>query len=175
MNTTSFVTGGAGFIGSHIVNHLLKQGHKVIVLDDLSGGDKDNINPEAIFYEGSILDVELINTLFEKYKFSYIYHLAAYAAEGLSHFIRNFNYQNNLIGSINLINASINHNIKCFVFTSSIAVYGTNKLPLTETQYPQPEDPYGIAKYAVELDLLNAHKMFGMECGRYIYESNFRE
>ena len=163
MNTTSLVTGGAGFIGSHIVNHLLKQGHKVIVLDDLSGGDKDNINPAAIFYEGSILDVDLINTLFEKYKFSYIYHLAAYAAEGLSHFIRNYNYQNNLIGSINLINASINHNIKCFVFTSSIAVYGTNKLPLTETQYPQPEDPYGIAKYAVELDLLNAHKMFGMD------------
>lgn len=163
MNTTSLVTGGAGFIGSHIVNHLLKQGHKVIVLDDLSGGDKDNINPAAIFYEGSILDVDLINTLFEKYKFSYIYHLAAYAAEGLSHFIRNYNYQNNLIGSINLINASINHNIKCFVFTSSIAVYGTNNLPLTETQYPQPEDPYGIAKYAVELDLLNAHKMFGMD------------
>ena len=163
MNTTSLVTGGAGFIGSHIVNHLLKQGHKVIVLDDLSGGDKDNINPAAIFYEGSILDVDLINTLFEKYKFSYIYHLAAYAAEGLSHFIRNFNYQNNLIGSINLINASINHKVKCFVFTSSIAVYGTNNLPLTETQYPQPEDPYGIAKYAVELDLLNAHKMFGMD------------
>ncbi len=163
MNTTSLITGGAGFIGSHIVNHLLKLGHKVIVLDDLSGGDKDNINPAAIFYEGSILDVDLINTLFEKYKFTYIYHLAAYAAEGLSHFIRNFNYQNNLIGSINLINASINHNIKCFVFTSSIAVYGTNNLPLKETQYPQPEDPYGIAKYAVELDLLNAHKMFGMD------------
>lgn len=163
MKITSLVTGGAGFIGSHVVNHLLKQDHKVIVLDDLSGGDKENINSAALFYEGSILDVNLINILFEEYKFSYIYHLAAYAAEGLSHFIRNFNYQNNLIGSINLINASINHKIKCFVFTSSIAVYGTNTLPLIETQYPQPEDPYGIAKYAVELDLINAHKMFGMD------------
>ena len=163
MKITSLVTGGAGFIGSHVVNHLLKQDHKVIVLDDLSGGDKENVNSAALFYEGSILDVNLINTLFEKYKFSYVYHLAAYAAEGLSHFIRNFNYQNNLIGSINLINASINHKIKCFVFTSSIAVYGTNTLPLIETQYPQPEDPYGIAKYAVELDLINAHKMFGMD------------
>jgi len=163
MEITSLVTGGAGFIGSHLVNHLLKQGHKVIVLDDLSGGDKENVNSAAHFYEGSILDVNLINTLFEEYKFSYVYHLAAYAAEGLSHFIRNFNYQNNLIGSINLINASINHKIKCFVFTSSIAVYGTNTLPLIEIQTPQPEDPYGIAKYAVELDLINAQKMFGLD------------
>ena len=163
MKITSLITGVAGFIGSHIVNHLLKQGHKVIVLDDLSGGDKENINSAAVFYEGSILDVNLINSLFEEYNFSYVYHLAAYAAEGLSHFIRKFNYQNNLIGSINLINASINHKVKCFVFTSSIAVYGTNTLPLTENQFPQPEDPYGIAKYAVELDLINAQKMFGLD------------
>ncbi|GGX05022.1 NAD-dependent epimerase/dehydratase family protein [Aquimarina muelleri] len=163
MKITSLVTGGAGFIGSHVVNHLLKQNHQVIVLDDLSGGDKENVNSEALFYEGSILDVTLIHTLFDTYKFTYVYHLAAYAAEGLSHFIRNFNYQNNLIGSVNLINASVNYDIKCFVFTSSIAVYGTNTLPLVETQFPQPEDPYGIAKYAVELDLINAHKMFGMD------------
>ncbi len=163
MKITSLITGGAGFIGSHVVNYLLKQNHKVIVLDNIFGGNKGNVNSEAIFYEGSILDVNLVNSLFEEYKFSYVYHLAAYAAEGLSHFIRNFNYQNNLIGSINLINASINHKIKCFVFTSSIAVYGTNTLPLIETQHPQPEDPYGIAKYAVELDLINAHKMFGMD------------
>ncbi|WP_074407367.1 NAD-dependent epimerase/dehydratase family protein [Aquimarina megaterium] len=163
MKITSLVTGGAGFIGSHVVNHLLKQNHQVIVLDDLSGGDKENINPAALFYEGSILDVTLIHTLFDEYKFTYVYHLAAYAAEGLSHFIRNFNYQNNLIGSVNLINASVAHEVKCFVFTSSIAVYGTNTLPLVETQFPQPEDPYGIAKYAVELDLINAQKMFGMD------------
>jgi UDP-glucose 4-epimerase len=163
MKITSLVTGGAGFIGSHVVNHLLKQDHIVIVLDDLSGGDKENVHSAAIFHEGSILDIKLINVLFKEYKFSYIYHMAAYAAEGLSHFIRNFNYQNNLVGSINLINASINHNVKCFVFASSIAVYGTNTLPFKETQQPQPEDPYGIAKYAVELDLINAHKMFGMD------------
>jgi len=162
MQINSLVTGGAGFIGSHLVNHLISLNHNVIVLDDLSGGTKENVNTNATLHIGSITDADLVNDIFDKYKFTYVYHLAAYAAEGLSHFIRNFNYNNNLIGSINLINASVNHNIKCFIFTSSIAVYGTNKLPLIETQKPHPEDPYGIAKYAVEMDLENARKIFGL-------------
>ncbi len=159
---TSLVTGGAGFIGSHIAKHLLKLNHRVIIIDDLSGGKKENIPNTAIFIKGSITNDILINTTFKEYAFDYVYHLAAYAAEGLSHFIRKFNYQNNLIGSINLINAAVNHNIKRFIFTSSIAVYGTQELPLKESQKPQPEDPYGIAKYAVEMDLENAHTMFGL-------------
>ena len=158
----SLVTGGAGFIGAHVVNHLLKMGHKVVVLDDLSGGFMENINPDAIFVKGSITDNNLLEQLFAEHKFTYVYHLAAYAAEGISHFIRRFNYQNNLIGSINLINEAIKHKIKCFVFTSSIAVYGTNTLPMIETATPNPEDPYGIAKYAFELDLKAAHEMFGL-------------
>ncbi|MFD0964988.1 NAD-dependent epimerase/dehydratase family protein [Pseudofulvibacter geojedonensis] len=163
MNITSLVTGGAGFIGSHVAKELIKLGHNVIVLDDLSGGNKDNVPTEANLYVGSICNEKLINSLFKKYLFTYVYHLAAYAAEGLSHFIRRFNYNNNLIGSINLINASVNYNVKCFVFTSSIAVYGENELPLKEEQYPQPEDPYGIAKYAVEQDLKNAKQLFGLD------------
>lgn len=158
----SLVTGGAGFIGAHIVNELVKSGHEVIVLDDLSGGFTENINPKAKFIKGSITDHELLEKIFSEHKFDYVYHLAAYAAEGLSHFIRRFNYTNNLIGSINLINESIKHKVKCFVFTSSIAVYGSAKPPMKEDMMPQPEDPYGIAKFAVEQDIKSAHEMFGL-------------
>ncbi|MCK7555260.1 NAD-dependent epimerase/dehydratase family protein [Chitinophaga sedimenti] len=137
-------------------------GHKVVVLDDLSGGFEDHIPEGAIFVQGSVVDDQLVTSLFAEYKFTYVYHLAAYAAEGLSHFIRRFNYNNNLIGSINLINESIKHKVKCFVFTSSIAVYGAGQLPMREDMVPQPEDPYGVSKYAVELDLKAAHEMFGL-------------
>lgn len=160
--TTSLVTGGAGFIGAHVTDHLIQMGHRVIVLDDLSGGFRDNVNENAVFIEGSITNNELIEKIFEEYKFDYVYHLAAYAAEGLSHFIRRFNYENNLLGSINLINQSVIHKVKCFVFTSSIAVYGAGQLPMKEDLTPMPEDPYGVAKFAVELDLKAAHEMFGL-------------
>ena len=158
----SLVTGGAGFIGSHVVKHCLAMGHTVIVLDDLSGGFEDHIPGGATFVKGSVCDHELVTQLFQQYHFDYVYHLAAYAAEGLSHFIRRFNYNNNLIGSINLVNESVKHKIKCFVFTSSIAVYGKGQLPMTEDMMPIPEDPYGVSKYAMELDLKAAHEMFGL-------------
>ena len=155
------VTGGAGFMGSHIVDELVDKGYEVRVLDDLSGGFMENLNPKANFIEGSITDDGLVKRIFED-KVDYVFHLAAYAAEGLSHFIRKFNYENNLIGSINLINESVKNKIKCFVFTSSIAVYGKNQLPMTEDMVPMPEDPYGISKLAVEQDFKAAHEMFGL-------------
>jgi UDP-glucose 4-epimerase len=158
----TLVTGGAGFIGSHITRELMALGHSVVVLDDLSGGYEENIPAGCQFVKGSITDAPLVQSLFAQQKFDYVYHLAAYAAEGLSHFIRKFNYETNLIGSVNLINASVNHKVKCFVFTSSIAVYGKGQLPMTESMTPMPEDPYGISKLAVELDLKAAHDMFGL-------------
>lgn len=158
----SLVTGGAGFIGAHVAKHLIDLGHQVVVLDDLSGGFEENVPSQSQFIKGSINDYELLQDLFQKEQFDYVFHLAAYAAEGLSHFIRRFNYNNNVLGSINLINLSIIHKVKCFVFTSSIAVYGKNQLPMTEDLIPMPEDPYGVAKYAVELDLKVAHEMFGL-------------
>jgi len=159
----SLVTGAAGFIGSHVAEHLLAKGHNVIALDDLSGGFEENVPKGAQFIKGSTNDVELVNKLFKTHKFDYVYHLAAYAAEGLSPFIRHFNYSNNLLGSITLINASVNvGSVKCFVFTSSLAVYGAGQVPMHEEMVPQPEDPYGIAKYAVEMDLRQAHAMWGL-------------
>lgn len=157
------VTGGAGFMGSHMTDELLRRNHEVIVLDDLSGGFAENVNSQARFINGSILDEKLVKKIFSGERIEYVIHLAAYAAEGLSHFIKKFNYENNLIGSVNLINASVNHGVKCFVFTSSIAVYGKNQLPMTEDMIPMPEDPYGIAKLAVEQDLKVSHEMFGMD------------
>ena len=161
-NGKVLVTGGAGFIGAHVSQELLNLGFDVVVLDDLSGGFRDNVPERALFVEGSILDVQLLHALFRTHGFIYVFHLAAYAAEGLSHFIKRFNYENNVIGSINLINESVNWDIKCFVFTSSIAVYGTNQLPMREDLVPNPEDSYGIAKLSVEKELEITKRMFGL-------------
>lgn len=160
--TTALVTGGAGFIGRHVAAHLLERKYEVVCLDDLSGGFSEHVPAGAEFVQGSILDRDLILALFAAHRFDYVFHLAAYAAEGLSHFIKHFNYSNNLLGSINLINAAVQFEVKCFVFTSSIAVYGAAPPPMLESTTPMPEDPYGIAKYAVELDLKESHEMFGL-------------
>ena len=157
------VTGAAGFIGSHVAEHLVQTGHEVVGLDDLSGGFRDNVPDGVTFYEGSVVDRALVDRLFSDHGFEHVFHLAAYAAEGLSHFIRVFNYTNNVVGSMHLLNAAVNTNVRCFVFTSSIAVYGPGQTPMIESMTPQPEDPYGVAKYAVELDLAAARRMFGLD------------
>jgi UDP-glucose 4-epimerase len=157
------LTGVAGFMGSHLADQLLAQGHEVVGLDDLSGGFRSNIPQACEFVEVSVLDHERIDLLFKQHRFEVVFHLAAYAAEGLSHFIRRFNYNTNLLGSINLLNSAVKYDTRCFVFTSSIAVYGAGQLPMTEDMEPRPEDPYGISKYAFELDLKAAHEMFGID------------
>eukprot|EP00931_Biecheleriopsis_adriatica_P049335 TRINITY_DN28539_c0_g1_i1.p1 TRINITY_DN28539_c0_g1~~TRINITY_DN28539_c0_g1_i1.p1 ORF type:complete len:431 (+),score=87.50 TRINITY_DN28539_c0_g1_i1:76-1368(+) len=188
---TALVTGAAGFIGSHVARHCRDLGMKVIAMDDLSGGFKSNIPPGVMFIQGDIKDAELLDGIFKEHKVNFVYHLAAYAAEGLSHFIRSYNYRTNLVGSVELLNHAIKHKVECFVFTSSIAVYGSiNDLSqmqnperslstsghkpkadvqtsdlkgLSEEDRPTPEDPYGIAKYAFELDLHAAKELFGID------------
>lgn len=162
MSDTVLVTGAAGFIGSHVAQQCLALGMQVVGLDDLSGGFVENVPSGVEFVRGSVTDAALVERLFDDHRFDYVYHLAAYAAEGLSHFIRRFNYENNLVGTVNLVNESVKHDVRRFVFTSSIAVYGANQTPMVEELTPQPEDPYGVSKYAVELDLRAAHEMFGL-------------
>ena len=132
------VTGGAGFIGSHVADALVRSGRTVTVLDDLSGGLPDNVPAGAGFVQGSITDRRARRSdCSPAARFDCVFHLAAYAAEGLSHFIKRFNYTNNVIGSVNLINAAVNNGVKGFVFTSSIAVYGSSPvLPMTEDTRP---------------------------------------
>jgi len=158
-----FVTGCAGLLGANYTRHLLANGHEVIGIDDLSGGYKAFL-PKGEKFTFAKFDLERrkkVVELFEEHKPDVLFHFAAYAAEGLSPFIRNFNYRNNLICSANLINECVAHNTK-FIFTSSMAVYGEQEPPFTEDKRPQPIDPYGIAKYAVECDLKLAHEQFGL-------------
>ena len=158
-----FVTGCAGLLGANYARHLLQNGHEVIGIDDLSGGYKAFV-PKGEKFSFVKLNLERrkkLVDLFEEHKPDLLFHFAAYAAEGLSPFIRNYNYRNNLICSANLINECIKQNTKV-VFTSSMAVYGEQEPPFTEDKRPQPIDPYGIAKYAVECDLKLAHEQFGL-------------
>lgn len=157
------MTGAAGFMGSHVADECLALGMEVVATDDLSGGFRENVPTEAEWVQGDLRDGEFVASLWRDGPFDHVYHLAAYAAEGLSHFIRAFNYRTNLEASVNLINEAIRHDAKRFVFTSSIAVYGAGQVPMTEEMQPRPEDPYGISKYAVELDLAAAHEMFGLD------------
>ena len=161
--TVALVSGVGGFIGSHLAAELCAQGKSVIGLDDLSGGFLENIPPGVRFVQGSVNDAALLARLFEQYRFDYVFHLAAFAAERLSHFVRLFNYQTNLLGAVRLINASINcGTVKCLVFSSSTAVYGGGVARATEQTTPKPADPYGISKCSVELELAAARAMFGL-------------
>lgn len=156
------ITGVAGLIGSHMAEYLVNKGYEVHGFDSLDGGYLENIPEDVIFHSGDITNAKFLAGKFKKIKPDYVYHFAAYAAEGLSPFIRNFNYTNNLLGSVNVINECIKNDVKKIIFTSSMAVYGDGKTPFKEDQQPNPVDPYGISKYAVELDLKQAYDQFGL-------------
>jgi UDP-glucose 4-epimerase len=161
------ITGVAGFIGSHLAEYLINAGHEVHGIDNLSGGYFENVwdigGGNCYLDPSGLADYENIEQIFDEVRPEYVYHLAAYAAEGLSPWIRRFNYENNLMGSMNIINLSIKHSVKRFIFASSIAVYGAHKGYMTEDVAPIPMDPYGIAKYAVELDLQAAQATHGLD------------
>ena len=159
------ITGVAGLFGVNFSRYLLDRGYDVIGIDNLSGGYREFIDDRLIdqqkFYPLDINDN--LDNLFDYHKPEVIFHLAAYAAEGTSPFMRKFNYTNNVIGSANIINYAIKYNVKKIIFTSSMAVYGDGIAPFYESDTPSPVDPYGIAKYAVELDLKAAYNLFGLK------------
>jgi|TARA_X000001382_G_scaffold128454_1_gene118189 UDP-glucose 4-epimerase len=164
MKKTILITGVAGLLGSRLADWLIENTeHDVIGVDDLSGGYLENVNHFVDFYSFDLKELKYVDNMFEENKIDIVYHMAAYAAEGLSPFMRKHNYENNLIASTNLITNSIKHNVERFVFTSSMAVYGDKHTPpFHEDLLPSPIDPYGIAKLAVEQDLEVARRQHGL-------------
>jgi len=158
------ITGVAGLLGSRLADWIVSNHPNVNVvgIDDLSGGYIENINSKITFAKLDLAEQDF-SRLFEEYKFDYVFHFAAYAAEGLSPFIRAFNYNNNLIATARLVNQCINHDVKRLVFTSSLAVYGEGDPPFHETDPLLPIDPYGVAKMACERDIQIAGEQHGLD------------
>lgn len=158
------ITGVAGLIGSRLAEWLIEQNSEIEVvgIDNLSGGYIENVHPEVLFYQIDCASNEL-HEVFERHEPKLVFHLAAYAAEGLSPFIRKYNYQNNLLATANIINACIKFGTERLIFTSSMAVYGNGAPPFDESHQPAPIDPYGIAKYACEMDIQVAGEQHGLD------------
>jgi UDP-glucose 4-epimerase len=157
------VTGGAGFIGSHLVDKLINSGHQVGVADDLSGGKKENLNPKAKFYQCDVRDWLKIDKVISRFEPKVIYHLAANAAENKAQFCPVDITSRNFDGAIKVLTAGIRHGLKRFIFTSSIAVYGKLQTPFKEINIPEPEDVYGATKLAFENCLKILAKVHGFE------------
>ncbi len=172
MNKSVIITGVAGLLGSNLADYILRRfpEYTVVGIDNLFGGLQENIDglkenhKNFIFIKSDVEDVKLME-IFEKYRPTYVFHLAAYAAEGLSPFIRRFNWSNNSISTANIINCCIEYDVKRLVYTSSMSVYGDGIKGevFTEDLIPHPLDPYAISKYACELDIQSAGLQHGLD------------
>lgn len=158
------ITGGAGFIASHITDAFIEEGHQVVVLDDLSSGFEKNINSKAKFVKGDICDKELVEKLFSDENFDIVNHHAAQMDVRLSVKDPTFDANTNIIGTINLLQNSIKYNVKKFIFASTGgAVYGEQSyFPADENHPTQPRSPYGISKLAVEKYLYFYNAEYGL-------------
>lgn len=168
------VTGGAGFMGSWLVDELLKRGHSVVSIDDLSGGFSANVNENCKFVKMDLRDTKKVMKIVKDEDVEIIYHLAAYAAEGQSIFSPIQINDINITPMNNLLVATVNNDVKKFVFTSSMAVYGDQKPPFSEDMPRIPEDPYGCGKaycermseifseiYGFDYTILRPHNVYG--------------
>lgn len=145
------VTGGAGFIGSNLVDALIDKGHEVFILDNLSTGKKENLNSKANFVKADISDEKKVKKLFDKEKFDAVFHLAAQVDVGKSSADPVWDARQNIIGSVNILENAKNSGVKKIIFASTAAVYGdTPNIPTKEEEQKNPASPYGIGKLATE-------------------------
>jgi UDP-glucose 4-epimerase len=159
------VTGGAGFIASHVVDAYLDKGLDVVILDDLSRGSTNNLNPKARFYKADIRDYEAMRDIFEKERPDYINHHAAQMDLRRAVFEPAFDAETNIVGSIHLLNLAVEFKSKRIVYASSGgATYGEPvHLPMDEDHPVNPITPYGISKHTVEHYLFNYRVLYGLE------------
>lgn len=157
-----FISGLAGFLGSHLADTLLAEGHEVVGVDSLIGGNLDNVPEEAEFYQ---VDCRYLNSMVKYMRgCDVVYHTACTAYEGLSVFSPHLVTQNTFQITSTLLSAALQNGVQRFVFCSSMARYGEQEtLPFTEEMVCRPQDPYGIAKYAAELLVRNLCSVHGME------------
>ncbi|MFH1742295.1 MAG: NAD-dependent epimerase/dehydratase family protein [bacterium] len=159
---TCLVTGGAGFIGSHVVDTLIEAGCSVAVLDSLSSGCRDNLHPDARFYEADILD--RIDDVFDREQPKVVFHLAAQVSVSRSTREPAFDARTNVEGSVNVLQQCVRTGVRRIVYASSAAVYGEPPaLPLREDQMVFPLSPYGISKYVVEYYLYYQRHAHGLD------------
>jgi len=161
------ITGVAGLLGSRLADWITENKPEVEVygIDDLSGGYVENINDDVYFLEKNLVtDESSVKEIFKENQFDYVFHFAAYAAEGLSPFIRTYNYDNNLRATALVVNECIKNNVRRLVFTSTLAVYGYQDGNIfDEDAVPKPIDPYGVAKYGCEMDIQIAGEQHGLD------------
>lgn len=164
MKNTILITGVAGLLGARLADWILEHHPEceVIGIDDFSGGYVENVNPKVTFYKLD-LGIESAEEVFKKHEPDVVYHFAAYAAEALSPFIRQYNYTNNLLATAGIINNCIKYGVRRLVFTSSMGVYGFGNPPFSEESPRAPIDPYGIAKAACEMDIEVAGDQHGLD------------
>jgi UDP-glucose 4-epimerase len=158
------ITGVAGFLGSRLADWIIEHipDAEVIGIDNLSGGYKENLHDLVEFFPVGILD-DKVSEVFSTYRPDYVFHLAAFAAEGLSPFVRSHNYRNNLEATSKIVTECIKNDVTRLIFSSTMGVYGDNPTPFYESDQPNPIDPYGIAKYACELDIRVAGEHHGLD------------
>lgn len=158
------VTGGAGFIASHLVDRLVADGHHVVVVDNLTAGQRENVNPKALFYEVNICDAVSLEEVFRKEKPEVVDHHAAHVNVRKSVEMPAYDANINILGSLNLCELSKKYQVKKFIYVSTGgAVYGEPKvLPVKETCPVEPLSQYGVSKHTVEHYLSIFYKLYGL-------------